>query len=62
MCAAVGAGMHGSLEEAVAASVRVTERLEPNLDSHEQLDARYAHYREVIDALEGAWEASQTSS
>lgn len=62
MCAAVGAGMHDSLEEAASASVRVTERLEPNADSHEQLDARYAHYRKVISALEGVWEASSAPS
>lgn len=62
MCAAVGTGMHDSLEEASAASVRVTGRLEPNADSHEQLEARYAHYRKVVDALGGAWEASSASS
>ena len=62
MCAAVGAGMHGSLEEAAKASVRVTERLEPNADSREQLEARYAHYRNVIDALEGTWKASSALS
>lgn len=62
MCAAVGTGMHDSLEEAADASVRVVERLEPNADSHEQLDARYAHYRKVIDALEGAWETSPAPS
>jgi L-xylulokinase len=54
MCAAVGAGMHGALEEAATASVRVTERLEPNADSFEQLEARYTHYRRVIDALPSA--------
>jgi L-xylulokinase len=62
MCAAVGTGMHGSLEEAGAASVRVTERLEPDADAHEQLDARYAHYRQVVAALEGAWEPSAARS
>lgn len=62
MCAAVGAGTHGSLEEAAAASVRVTEQLEPNPDSQEQLEAKYAHYRKVIDALGDAWEASPTPS
>ncbi len=62
MCAAVGTGMHDSLEEAAAASVRVTERLEPNAASHEQLDAKYAHYRRVIDALDGVWDASAVPS
>lgn len=62
MCAAVGTGMHDSLEEAAAASVRVTERLEPNAVSHERLEAKYAHYRRVIDALEDAWDASTVSS
>jgi len=62
MCAAVGTGMHDSLEEAAAASVRVTERLEPNAASHEQLEAKYTHYRRVIDALEDVWDASTVPS
>ena len=62
MCAAVGTGMHDSLEEAATASVRVTERLEPNAVSNEQLEARYTHYRQVIGALENAWVASPASS
>ena len=49
-------GVHDSLEEATAASVRVTERPEP--DAHERLDEKYGHYRRVIDALEEAWEVS----
>ena len=62
MCAAVGTGMHDSLEEAAAASVRVTGRLEPNAESHEQLDARYTHYRKVISVLENVWEVPTTLS
>jgi L-xylulokinase len=62
MCAAVGTGMHGSLEEAAAASVRVTERLEPDAVSHEQLEAKYAHYRRVIDALADVWDAPTVPS
>jgi L-xylulokinase len=61
MCAAVGTGMHGSLEEAAAACVRVTERLEPNTDSHEQLEASYAYYRKIIGALESVWDTSAAS-
>ncbi len=61
MCAAVGTGMHDSLEEAASASVRVTGRLEPDTASQEQLETKYAHYRRVIDALEHAWEASEAS-
>lgn len=56
MCAAVGAGVHDSLETATAASVRVTERLEPDAEAHERLDEKYGRYRKVIDALEEAWE------
>lgn len=58
MCAAVGTGLHDSLEEAAAASIRVTERLEPDADAHERLDEKYRHYRKVIDALEESWESS----
>jgi sugar (pentulose or hexulose) kinase len=54
--------MHDSLEEAAVASVRVTARLEPNARSQEQLEAKYAHYRKVIDALGDAWEASPAPS
>ena len=50
--------MHDSLESVSAASVRVTERLESDADAQERLDVKYGHYRKVIDALEGAWEAS----
>lgn len=59
MCAAVGVGVHDSLEQAADACVRITERLEPRPESHERLEAKYAHYRQVVDALEGAWEAPE---
>lgn len=62
MCAAVGTGMHESLEEAAAAFIRVTEQLDPDPDAHERLDAKYAHYHEVIGALEDVWEPSKESS
>jgi L-xylulokinase len=56
MCASVGTGVHGSLEEAIEACVRVTDRLEPQAAEAERLEGGYAHYRRVVDALEGAWE------
>lgn len=62
MCAAVGAGVHDSLEAATDASVRVTERLEPDAEAHERLDEKYAHYRKVIEALEEAWEIPSEES
>ncbi len=58
MCAMVGTGVHNSLKGAAAASIRVTERLEPDAGAHERLKEKYAHYRKVIDALEGSWEPS----
>ncbi len=58
MCAAVAAGMHDSFEEAAAASVRVTGRLEPNPASRESLEAKYAHYRRAIHALGDVWDTS----
>lgn len=60
MCAAVGVGIHDSLEQAVDNCVRITERLEPEPDSRERLEAKYAHYHQVVNALEGAWEAPRT--
>lgn len=62
MCAMVGTGMHESLEEATAASIRVTERLEPDVDAHERLNAKYEHYHKVIEALEESWEPSSATS
>ena len=57
MCAAVGTGMHDSLEEAAAASVRVVEHLRPDPDAGERLEAGYASYRKAIDALGDVWNA-----
>ncbi len=59
MCAAVGTGMHDSLEEAAASSVRVVERLQPNDDARERLEASYARYRNLIGALESVWDTSK---
>lgn len=56
MCAAVGTGVHGSLQEAIGACVRETDRLVPQAGERERLDRGYAHHRAVVDALEGAWE------
>lgn len=56
MCAMVGAGVHPSIEAAIAATVRVKETLRPDDGERERLDAAYGHYRRVIQALEGAWE------
>ncbi|MGH3089970.1 MAG: FGGY-family carbohydrate kinase [Rubrobacteraceae bacterium] len=56
MCAAVAAGMHDSLEEAAAASVRITEKLEPNPSSQERLETKYSHYRRAIQALGEVWD------
>lgn len=58
MCAMVAAGMHGSLEEASAASVRVVGRLEPDPRSRERLEAKYTHYRRAVEALGEVWETS----
>lgn len=58
MCAAVAAGLHDSLEDAAAASVRVTGRLEPNPSSQERLEAKYAHYHRAVRALGDVWDTS----
>ncbi len=60
MCAAVGTGMHDSLEEAAAASVRVVERLEPEDRAGERLEGSYTSYREAIGALGSLWGASSS--
>jgi L-xylulokinase len=62
MCAAVGTGMHDSLDEAAATSVRVVERLEPQESSVERLEAGYARYRRAIDALGSLWGDSASPS
>lgn len=57
MCAAVGTGVHDSLEEASSTSVRVTETLEPDARSRERLEAKYARYHKAVRALAEVWEA-----
>ena len=52
-----GAGLHDSVASAIEATVHDTDRLTPDDgEEHARLDTAYAHYRRVIDALEGAWE------
>lgn len=51
MCAAVGTGLHASLEEAASASVRVVDRLKPNPQSQEKFEAKYSRYHKTVRAL-----------
>ena len=60
MCAAVGTGMHDSLEQAAAASVRIVDRLQPNPEAGERLEEGYANYRKAIDALADIWGTSKS--
>lgn len=60
MCAAVGTGLHDSLEEAASASVRVTDRLEPNPEVREKFEAKYEKYHKTVQALSEVWEAQTT--
>ncbi|WP_162924839.1 FGGY-family carbohydrate kinase [Rubrobacter indicoceani] len=57
MCAAVGTGLHNSLEEASSASVRVVERLEPDPGTRERVEAKYSRYHKAVKALAEVWEA-----
>lgn len=57
MCAAVGTGLHNSLEEASSASVRVVERLEPDPETRERIEAKYSRYHKAVKALAEVWEA-----
>jgi sugar (pentulose or hexulose) kinase len=49
---AIGAGLHRSLDEAVAAMVR-TRRVDPTPGPRATLDDRYRKWRELYAALEG---------
>ncbi|GAA4720683.1 FGGY-family carbohydrate kinase [Phytohabitans rumicis] len=51
LLAGVGAGVFGGLDDAVARSVRVIRSHTPNPDETARLEAGYARYRRVVDAL-----------
>jgi L-xylulokinase len=55
LCAGVGAGVYGSLDDGVSSAVRVTASFEPDLESAARLDEAYATFREAADALQGVW-------
>jgi L-xylulokinase len=53
LLAGVGTGVYADLDDAVARTVRVTRRQEPDRDLVAALDRRYARYRRVVEALSG---------
>ena len=55
----VGAGVFASIEEGVAAMVHVTDRIEPNPESHRRYEELYQAYTQAYDGLatRGAFES-----
>jgi len=52
ICAAVGVGVHASVEDAVRVMVRVRERFEPSARNRSVYDRKYGRYREIIDLFD----------
>jgi Sugar (pentulose and hexulose) kinases len=55
MCGGVGVGLFGSFEEAVRGMVRVSRTVEPRKENRDIYQAKYARYRQSIEALRAAW-------
>jgi sugar (pentulose or hexulose) kinase len=51
ICAAKGAGVYGSLEEASNAMVRVARTVEPDIKNHEKYEFYFDKYRKTYFAL-----------
>ena len=56
MCAGVGVGLFGSFEEAVRGMVRVSRTVQPRKENRDIYQAKYARYRQSIEALRAAWD------
>jgi L-xylulokinase len=56
MCGGVGVGRFASFEEAAKSMVRVSRTVEPRRENREVYAAKYARYRQCIDALRRAWD------
>ncbi len=57
VCAAVGVGVHGSVEEAVRAMVRTRGRFEPRARERAIYQAKYARYRQAIECFDNRRDA-----
>lgn len=55
LCAAVGTGRRGSLEEAADMTVRIAVRYQPCADRHARLVDGYARYLAVLDRVREIW-------
>jgi xylulokinase len=51
VCAAQGVGIHKNAQEAVEAMVRVAERYQPNPESHDLYNQKYAIYQDFFFTL-----------
>ena len=59
MCAAVAAGDHPSIESAVQAMTRVTDRVLPDPSAARSYRNKYELYRKTIESLDGIWDDVQ---
>ena len=55
LCAGVACGLYPDLASAVAASITVTQGWQPDGGTTAALDARFARYRETIEAMTPIW-------
>jgi L-xylulokinase len=62
LCAGIGAGIYGSLNEAVDRVVRVVDTYEPRSEQHEQLTRAYDVYLSAVEALSPFWRHLEQSS
>jgi L-xylulokinase len=56
ICAAVAVGIYPDYPSACAAMVRIARRFEPDPRQADVYRAKYARYRQLLSALQPAWQ------
>ena len=56
ICAAIGAGHYGSIDDAIAGMVKTTKVFKQDESKKAIYDKKYNRYLKAIDALDGYWE------
>jgi L-xylulokinase len=59
ICAGIAVGVFASFEEAVARMVRISRVVQPDRAKAALYQAKYARYRQSIDAMRAAWEGAR---
>ena len=56
MCAGIGAGLYKDYDDAIAKCVRLRPRINPNPETVEKLNKRYAEWKMLIETMKPYWD------